>query len=77
MTARNDRKASVSLREPIRIVKYLDIPFVPFSEIDRIRMTPMVVVLMEAKPSCAARGNVHRGMAEVIIGTNRGFGAAL
>jgi hypothetical protein len=42
VAAGNDGEAAVAARETIGIIQNLDIPFVPFREVDGVLMEPMI-----------------------------------
>ena len=73
VTARNHLEAAVATGETVEIVENLDVAPVPFGEVHRMVVLPVVVVLVIGERTDATRCQVEGRMAEVILGGEGGL----
>lgn len=67
VAARDNFQVAVAASEAVQIVENLDIVFFAFGQVDGILMLPVMMVLVIAEGTDAARGNVEGGVAVVIV----------
>lgn len=70
MTAWNHGQAAIATGKAIRIVEHLDVPPLPLSQINRILVIPMMMVLMKVQRRRATKRYMQGRMAKMIVVTD-------
>ena len=70
MATGNHLEVAVAAFKAIGIVEDLNIIFIALGVVYRIFVFPVVMVLVEGNGADAARGEIERRVAEVVVGTD-------